>query len=182
MKLALMRTATGKEDPELPLLQKILYQLPTLKLAAQINTSLSSSNRHINCSETVRRRHESGLHGWIAAKKPLLKDTNNKKRLAWAKKHKQWTLDRWQSVLWCDESKCNIFGSNRCAFVRRLAGKRMISACVVPTVNHEGGGVMVSGCFAGGQICSNLFRIQGTLNEHGYHSILQWMPSHLVCA
>jgi hypothetical protein len=27
----------------------------------------------------------------IAAKK-LLKDTNKKKRLAWAKKHKQWTL------------------------------------------------------------------------------------------
>ncbi|CDQ64266.1 unnamed protein product [Oncorhynchus mykiss] len=30
---------------------------------------------------------QSGIHGGIAAKKPLLKDTNNKKRLAWAKKH-----------------------------------------------------------------------------------------------
>ena len=29
---------------------------------------------------------------------------------------------------------------------------------------------MVWGCFAGD---SDLFRIQGTLNEHGYHSILQ---------
>jgi hypothetical protein len=29
----------------------------------------------------------SGLHGQIAAKKPLLKDTNKKKRHAWAKKH-----------------------------------------------------------------------------------------------
>ena len=35
---------------------------------------------------------------FIAAKKPLLKDTN-KKTLAWAKKHEQWTLDRWKSVL-----------------------------------------------------------------------------------
>ena len=41
---------------------------------------------------------KSGLHGGIAAKKPLLKDTNNKKRLAWAKKHKQWTSDQWKSV------------------------------------------------------------------------------------
>jgi hypothetical protein len=32
---------------------------------------------------------ESGLHGQLAAKKPLLKDINKKKRLAWAKKHKQ---------------------------------------------------------------------------------------------
>ena len=43
---------------------------------------------------------DSGLHGHIAAKKPLQKDTNNKNRLVRVKKHKQWTLDRWKSVLW----------------------------------------------------------------------------------
>ena len=48
----------------------------------------------------------------------------------------------------------------------------MISACVVPTVKHGGGGVMVWGCFDGDTVC-DLFRIQGTLNQHGYHSILQ---------
>ena len=45
-------------------------------------------------TSTVQRRlRESGINGRIAAKKPLLKDTNNKKRLAWAKKHEKWTLD-----------------------------------------------------------------------------------------
>ena len=39
----------------------------------------------------------------------------------------------------------------------------------VPTVKHEGGGV---GCFAG-DTARDLFKIQGTLNQHGYHSILQ---------
>jgi hypothetical protein len=39
----------------------------------------SSSNRHMSTSTVQRRLHESGLHGWIAEKKPLLKDTNNKK-------------------------------------------------------------------------------------------------------
>ena len=48
----------------------------------------------------------------------------------------------------------------------------MISACVVPTVKHGGGCVMVWGCFAGDTVC-DLFRIQGTLNQRGYHSILQ---------
>ena len=48
----------------------------------------------------------------------------------------------------------------------------MISACVVPTVKHGGGGVMYWGFFAGDTV-SDLFRIQGTLNLHGYHSILQ---------
>ena len=86
-------------------------------------------------------------YGQITAKKPLLKDTNKKKRLAWAKKHDQWTLDRWKSGLWSDESTFEIFGSNCHVFVRRRVGERMISACVVPTVKH-GGGVMVWGYFA----------------------------------
>jgi hypothetical protein len=48
----------------------------------------------------------------------------------------------------------------------------MISVCVVSTVKHGGGGVMVWGCFAGDTV-SDLFRNQGTLNQHGYHSILK---------
>ena len=52
----------------------------------------------------------------------------------------------------------------------RQVGERMISAYVVPTMKHGGGGVMV--CFAGDTV-SDLFRIQDTLNQHGYHSILQ---------
>jgi hypothetical protein len=143
MKLSLMRNATGKEEPE---------------IAAQIDASQSSSNRHISTSTVQRRLHESGLHGRIAVKKPLLKETNNNKRLTWAKKHEQWTLDLWKSVLWSDESKFEIFGSNLCVFVRRSVGEQMISSCVVPTVKHGEGGVMVWGCFAGDTVCV-LFRI-----------------------
>ena len=69
--------ATGKEDPELSLLQRISsLQLPASEIAAQINASQSSSNRHISTSPVPRRLLESGLHGRIAAKKRLLKDTN----------------------------------------------------------------------------------------------------------
>jgi hypothetical protein len=85
MRLALMRSATEKEDPELPLLRRISsLKLPTSEIAAQINASQSSSNRHIATSTVQRRLRESGLHGRISAKQPLLKDTNNKKTLAWA--------------------------------------------------------------------------------------------------
>ena len=87
------------------------------------------------------------------------------KRLAWAKKHEQWTLDRWKFDIWSDESKFEIFGSNRCLC-------EMQSTRVVLTVKHGEGGVMVWGCFASDTVC-DLFRIQGTLNQHGYHSILQ---------
>jgi hypothetical protein len=87
MKLALMRIATGMEEPELPLLLLPLLRisslyLPASDIAAKINASQSSSNRHISTSTVQRKLCESGLHSLIAAKKPLLKDTNNKKRLA----------------------------------------------------------------------------------------------------
>jgi hypothetical protein len=85
MKLALMSTATGKEDPELPLLQRInSLELPASEIAAQINVSLSSSNRHLNshCSETIRTSWSNCCKETTTKRTPI-----KKKRLAWAKKH-----------------------------------------------------------------------------------------------
>jgi hypothetical protein len=81
-----------------------------------------------------------------------------------------WAMDI-RTVDICPLAKCRIFGSNRCVFVRRRVGEG-ISACVVPNVKHEGGGVIVWGCFVGDTVC-DLCRIQGTFNKHGYHRILQ---------
>ena len=162
--------ATGKEDPKLPQLKRISsLELTAPQIAAQIN---ASRNWHISTSTVQRRLRESGLHGRIAAKKPLLKDTNKKKRLAWAKKHEQWTLDRWNSALWSPNFE--IFGFNRLGFVRRGVGERIISACVVPTMKHGGGGVMVWGCF-------NL-EFKAHLASMATTALCSDMPSHLVCA
>ena len=70
MKLSLMRTTTGKEDPELPLLQMISsLDLPASEISAQINASQISSKRHNSTSTVQRRPRESGIRGWISAKK-----------------------------------------------------------------------------------------------------------------
>ena len=47
-----------------------------------------------------------------------------------------------------------------------------MSPNVVPTLKVGGGRVMVWGGFAGDNV-GDLFRIQGTHNQHVYHSILQ---------
>ena len=132
----------------------------------------SSSNRHISTSTVQRRQHESGLHGRIAAKKPLLMDANKKKRLALAKKHEQWILDRWKCVLWSVVQTGDFRFQPPCFCQTWCVGERLISPSGFPTVKHGGGGVIVWGCFAGDNVF-DLFRIQGTLNQHGYHSILQ---------
>jgi hypothetical protein len=61
VKLALMRTDTGMEDPELPLLKRISsLELPASEMKSQINASQSSSNRHISTSTVHRRLCISG--------------------------------------------------------------------------------------------------------------------------
>ena len=73
MKLSLMRTATGMEAPELPLLQRTSsLELPASEIAAQINASQSSSNRHISTSTVQRRLCESG-HGRNCCKETTTK-------------------------------------------------------------------------------------------------------------
>ena len=84
------RVTSTAEDKFIRVTSLRNWQLTAPQIATQVNASQSSSNRHISTSTVQRRLHESGLHGLIAAKKPPQKDTN-KKRLAWAKKHEQWT-------------------------------------------------------------------------------------------
>ena len=90
MKLALMRAAKGMEDPELPLLQRISSLVTNIRNCSPnkcFRVQVTDTSQH----KLFRGDCEAGLHGSIAAEKPLLKDTNNKS-LAWAKKHKQWTF------------------------------------------------------------------------------------------
>ena len=69
MKLALMRTTTGKKDERISSLE-----LPASEIAAQkINASQSPSNKNNSTTTVQRRLRESGLNGPIAAKKPVLK-------------------------------------------------------------------------------------------------------------
>ena len=74
MNLALMRTTTGKEDPESPLLQRIssLEITAPRKLQPLKKTSQSSSNRHISTSTVQKRLRDSGLHGQIAEEETFL--------------------------------------------------------------------------------------------------------------
>ena len=103
---------------------------------------------HISTSTVQRRLHESGLHGRIAAKKPLLKDTNNKKRLVWDKKQEQWTLDRpllWWVQIWdiwfqplclCETQSrwtddLSMCGSHREAWRRRCDDALLVTLSVI---------------------------------------------------
>ena len=146
---------------------KFIIELTASQIAAQINASESLSNRHNSTSRVQRRLHQSVLHDRIAVKKPLLKDTNKKKRLAWSKKHKPWTLDRWKLVWWVPI--CDFWFQPACLCETQSRWTDDLCMC---GSHREAQRRMVWGFFAGDTVC-DLFRIQGTLNQYDCHSILQ---------
>ncbi|CAJ0964174.1 unnamed protein product [Ranitomeya imitator] len=134
------RVTSASEDKFIRVTSLRNRTLTAAHIRDQVNVTQSSSSRHISTTTVKRRLCASGLHGKIAARKPLLRTGRKQKRLVWTKKHKEWTLDQWKSVLWSDESKFEIFGSNHRVFVQRRKGEQMDSTCLDPTVNHGGGG------------------------------------------
>ena len=55
-------------------------------------------------------------------------------------------------MLWIDESKFELFGTNQRVYVRRRTGERLIDNCISPTVKHGGGNIMVWGSISGGGV------------------------------
>lgn len=106
------------------------------KVAKQLESEFS-----INVTpQTVRNRlHKQGLKGRVALKKPWLSAKNVKKRLKWAEEHITWTIDDWKKVIWSDETKIMLFGSDGITRKWRRTGESLKNKCLKPTVKHGGG-------------------------------------------
>ena len=81
----------------------------TCSIAAELETEL----RILISQSTVQRRaHEIGLFGRVARKKPYVNNFNRMKRLRYAKEMLEKPLGFLETVVWSDESKFNLFGSD----------------------------------------------------------------------
>ena len=97
--------------------------------------------------------------------------------LQWAKENKDWTIKQWSKVLSTDESKFEIFGSNKRVYVWWRFGERIATSCITPTVKHGGGSVMVWGCFC--QLQSQGFATNFIRSAITAYCSIMW--SHLEC-
>ena len=81
-------------------------------------------------------------------------------------------MDYWNHVLWSDEMKNYLFGSDGFKHVWRRPGEEYKDKCIMPTVKHGGGNVMVWGCMSAAGV-GELHFIEGNLNSSMYCEILQ---------
>ena len=140
---------------------------PTLK--AEIEKELGV----IVHANTIRNRlHEIGLYGHVARKKPYVNKINRGKGIVYAKMMMEKPYDHWKRVLWSDEPKFNLFGSDGKLMVWRSTMEEYDPKCTVPTVKHNGGSGMVCGCFSRSGV-ENLCFIEGIMDRFLYREILR---------
>lgn len=67
----------------------------------------------VSVEAIYRMLRKNGFAARVKCKKPLLSKKHHEKRLNFAKRFKNWTVQDWSKVVWSDESKFQIFSSNR---------------------------------------------------------------------
>lgn len=115
---------------------------------SQIKTSWEKKSKTSVSINTIRQTlHDAGLHNCVARKKPLLNEVHMANRLAWALKHRHWTVSQWRCVLWTDESTFSQFQNNRQCRVWRESQEEFAISCLSATVKHSPNR-MFWGCFS----------------------------------
>ncbi len=121
---------------------------------------------------TVRRALErEGLKACIPRSKPLITVANIKKRWIWSFQHIEWTVEDWQQVVFLDESKFNLVGSDGRRYVWRKPGQELDKRFVKKNVKHGSGSIMVWGCVTSKGV-GRLRRIDGIMDSAVYVDIL----------
>ena len=93
----------------------ILSQIATSRAAnaTQVTKHINTIIPHPVSSETVRRVfRKHSFKAVVKKKKPFLSTRHRQQRLAFALKHREWTVEDWKRVIWSDETKINRFGSD----------------------------------------------------------------------
>lgn len=138
----------------------------------QINRIWSETCNVEVCTSTVRRRLlAKGLKGCRARSKPYLTNAHRSRRLAWAKKHVQWTTEQWKKVIFSDESNFYLTGNQCNKYVRRFPGEEFKPYCLNLTVKQPLH-VMIWGCIAASGV-GRIRIVQGMMNSKQYIEVLE---------
>ena len=113
-----------------------------------------------------------GLFGQVARKKPYVNKTNRPKRLKHPKEMLRKPSGFWNTVVWSEESKLNLFGSDGRIMVWRSRDEEFDPSCTMPAVKYGNGSVMVWGCFTKKGV-GKLYILDRTMDRFYYRQILE---------
>ncbi|KAG1422355.1 hypothetical protein G6F59_006235 [Rhizopus arrhizus] len=120
--------------------------LGRLKSGVEVFDYFKAIYPRLTYNTTLNALKSLGFKARPKRKVPLLSAKHRKARLEWALAHRYWTIDDWRKVIFSDESKINVWGSDGVEFYWSLPGSPLQPHHVIPTVKHGSGSVMVWAC------------------------------------
>jgi Transposase len=113
----------------------------------------------LSCGRTtlIDAIHKLGYRRCVARQRPLLKQLDYKRRLEFARKFKNWTVEDWKRVIFTDEMSIKV-GMDRLSimWVWRKPGEEFHKDCV-NLRKRSTGGMMFWGAFRMGKVGPGLF-------------------------
>ena len=137
--------------------------------------------------DSIRRYIVRCKHRLYRAKaKPFISSVGQRRRLAWARGHVNWTIAQWKKVLWTDESMFTATLGNLGKTVIRTKEEANDPECYARRVQKPPS-IMVWGCM-GNSAVGDLHFCTGTINADAYIStywtrtlrIVAGKPIHVV--
>ena len=120
-------------------------------------------------TSTIRRALiKYGLCGRLAKKKPFISIKNRQLRLRFARAHLRWTTDQWNAVLFTDEKKFNLRGSDSRTLIRRRRDEAYLPQCLQGTVKNGGASCMAWVSFSGHCGPGPMTMLSGKVNAKQY--------------
>jgi hypothetical protein len=140
-----------------------------VQAAHLINPALTSP---ISAQTVYNVLKPASLKVVIKKKKPILSIKHRQRRLNFALKYKNWTVEDWTRVIWSDETKINRIGSDGRMYVWKKRGGPLQDKEVQGTVKFGGGSLMVWGCMGRNGV-GILAEVEGRMDAKQYVSILE---------
>ncbi|KAG1135725.1 hypothetical protein G6F38_012577 [Rhizopus arrhizus] len=116
-------------------LMKRMVILGRLKSGVEVFNYFKAIYPRLTYNTTLNALKGLGFKAQPKRKVPLLSAKHRKARLEWALAHRYWTIDDWRKVIFSDESKINVWGSDGVEFYWGLPGSPLQPHHVIPTLD-----------------------------------------------
>ena len=115
--------------------------------------------------------HKHGFNRRICKKKVVVREVNRKKRLAWCREKRHWTVNfHWKRIIFSDESKI-VIGQDLRVYVWRKRDEGWRPDLVEPRVSQPKYEVMIWGCISWYGV-GTITSVEGNINAEKYIRIL----------
>lgn len=137
------------------------------------------SNRYIRTVLGIssRRLQElfkmQGIRKCVAVAKPYLNERHMHLRLQWALKYQHWTIEKWKTVIWSDETSICLGKLARRRWVARRPRDKFHHDYLIPAFKEHKKSVMIWGCFFGNTLGPMDYFPRGPINSETFIQLLQ---------